>query len=170
MLVYTHMHTHTLNVSSTQPGATAEMSQRGGPLRMLLAVLFQSFWSCPFQLCPSSHATALGKEQQSLLWLLLHCRCHPWKREKMGIFLPFCLSYCQLLLDSVNQAEFWFVQLEFSSCRRHLVFTANKHCFHPWLIWVRDERINHHPSNILLACWISLVPFSILNHRPSSLD
>lgn len=147
--------TRTLNVSSTQPQATAEMSQRGSPLRMLLAVLFQSLWSCPFQLCPSSQATALGKEQQSLLWVLLRCLCHPLKRKKWIFFPLFVFPFCQLLLDSVNQAEFWFVQLEFSSCLRHLAFTANKQCFHPWKIWVTDEHINHHLSNILLAGWLT---------------
>lgn len=43
---------------------------------------FQSLCSCPFQLCPSSQVTAPGKEQQSLLWVLLYYLCHPSKRRK----------------------------------------------------------------------------------------
>lgn len=162
---------HTLNVSSAQPEATAEMSQRGSPFRMLLAVLFQSLWSCPFQCYPSSHATAPGKEQQSLLWVLLHCLFHPLRRKNGYFSSLFVFAFCQPLLDAVNQAQFWFAQPEFSSCRRHLAFTANKQCFYPWMIWVRDEHINHHPSNIFAGwlCWFGLV-LQKLNQCQSGLD
>lgn len=137
------------------------MSQRGSPLRMLLAVLFQSLWSCPFQLCPSSQANCSRERAAELVVSVAACLCHPLKREgkKWVFFSLFVFPFCQFLLDSVNQAEFWFVQLEFSSCRRHLAFTANKQCFHPWMIWVQDAHINHHPSNISLAGWRSLVLF-----------
>lgn len=136
-----------LHVPSTHSQATAEMSQRATPLGMLLAVLFQSLCSCPFQLHPSSQVTALGKGQKSLLWVLLHCLFHSLK-TKIRVF--FSLLSFLFVSFSVNQSKFWFVQTEFAHWhRKHLAFTGSKQCFHPWMVWVRNKHINHHP------CWLT---------------
>lgn len=104
---------HALNVCSTQPPATAEMSQRGSPLRMLLAVLFfffspQSLWCCPFRIYPNSRASALGKEQQRLLSALprLSLSSFQTERGKWCFFFFFFLLFASFCFVS----SFWIVR------------------------------------------------------------
>lgn len=75
---------------------------------------FSLFGSACFSSIQTAKLLLWGRSRSGCRQCCRDCLCHPFKqRGESGAFLPFCVFlFCQFLLDSVDQAEFWFVQLE----------------------------------------------------------
>lgn len=102
-------HAHALNVCSTRPPATAEMSQRGSPLRMLLAALFSGSLVLPVSapskkpsFCSGEGAAAAVVSVAATVFVILSNR-----EGKVVLFFLF-VSLCFV-------SSFWILQTRLNS-------------------------------------------------------